>query len=188
MKKFWEKHSLGKALAIVLALTVLLSWFVPTGGFNGAEYVKGELIRIGFADLGNILYYVIAIAIDKILFLVVLGIFYSILIKLPAYQKVVNSIAKKMKGKKILFASIVSFVLALFTAFSSSVFAVLVFVPFVINILSAMKFDKVSTMGITFGSIFVGALGCIFGTEGLYSFNQYLLCASCKSGLLYTKC
>ena len=174
MKKFWEKHSLGKSLAIVLGLSLLLTWIVPTGSFNGTEFVKGQLVRLGLADLGNMLYYVIAIAIDKILFLLVLGIFYGILTKVPAYQKLVNKIAMKMKGKEILFASILSFVLALFASLASNVYATLVFVPFIINVLTAMKLDKVSITAVSFGSILVGVLGCMFGTEGLSAFNQYL--------------
>ena len=174
MKKFWEKHSLGKALAIVLVLSLFLTWVIPVGSFNGTEFVKSDYVRLGFADLGNMLYYVVAIAIDKILFLLALGVFYSILSRVPAYKKLVNKIAKKMKGKEIVFACIISFVLALFTSFASNVYAALVFVPFIINVFAAMKFDKLSTLAISFGSIFVGALGCMFGTEGLYAFNQYL--------------
>ena len=173
MKKFWEKHSLGRILTIVLIVSLFLTWIVPIGSFNGTEFVKGEVVRLGLADLGNMLYYVIAIAIDKLLFLLVLGIFYAILTKVPAYKKLVIKIAKKMKGKEVLFASIVSFALALFAAFSTNVYAVLVFVPFVINILSAMKLDKVTVTAVGFGSVLVGALGCIFGTEGLYTLNQY---------------
>ncbi len=174
MKKFWEKHSLGKTLTIILVLSLLFTWLIPVGSFNGSEFVKGELVRLGLADIGNMLYYVIAIAIDKILFLLVLGVFYGILTKVPAYQKLVSKIAKKMKGKEILFASLVSFGLALFASFSSNVYATLVFVPFIINILSAMKVDKVSTVAVSFGSVLVGALGCMFGTEGLSAFNTYL--------------
>ena len=174
MKKFWEKHSLGKALAIILGLSLLFTWIIPIGSFNGTEFVKGDYVRLGLADLGNMLYYVIAIAIDKILFLLALGVFYSILSKVPAYNRLVNNIAKKMKGKEIAFACIVSFGLALFTSLASNVYAAVLFVPFVISILAAMKFDKVSTLAISFGSLFVGMLGCMFGTEGLFAFNQYL--------------
>ena len=174
MKKFWEKHSLGRTLAIILAIALLFTWIVPIGSFNGAEFVKGDYVRLGLADLGNMLYYVVAIAIDKILFLLVLGMFYGILSKVPAYKKLVNNIAKKMKGKEIVFACIVSFVIAIFTAFASNVYAALIFVPFIINIFAAMKYDKVSILAVTFGSLFVGTLGCIFGSEGLSAFNQYL--------------
>ena len=174
MKKFWEKHSLGKTLAIILALALLFTWIIPVGNFNGSEFVKADYVRLGLADIGNMLYYVIAIAIDKILFLLVLGVFYGILTKVPAYQKLVNKIAKKMKGKEIVFACIISFVLALFSSFASSIYAALVFIPFIINIFAAMKYDKLSTLAITFGSLLIGILGCIFGTEGMFAFNQYL--------------
>ena len=174
MKKFWEKHSLGKTLAIILGLALLFTWIIPVGSFNGTEFVKGDYVRLGLADLGNMIYYVVAIAIDKIILLLVLGVFYGILTKVPAYKKLVNNIANKMKGKEIVFACIVSFVIALFTSFAANVYAVLVFIPFIINIFSAMKYDKLSTLALTFGSVFVGMIGCMFGTEGLSAFNQYL--------------
>ncbi len=174
MKKFWEKHSLGKTLAIILGLALLFTWIIPVGSFNGTEFVKGDYVRLGLADLGNMLYYVVAIALDKIILLLAIGVFYGILTKVPAYKKLVNKIANKMKGKEIVFACIISCVIALFTSFAANVYAVLVFIPFIINILAAMKYDKLSTLAITFGSIFVGMLGCMFGTEGLSAFNQYL--------------
>ena len=81
MKKFFEKHSLGKLLAIFFILAFVLTWIVPTGSFNGAEYVAGEKVRLGLADLGNLLYFMIYMSIDKVLFLLVLGVFYGILQK-----------------------------------------------------------------------------------------------------------
>ncbi|MBQ4583639.1 MAG: hypothetical protein IJA94_01950 [Bacilli bacterium] len=174
MKKFWEKHSLGKILSIVLVLAVILSWVIPVGSFNGSEFVDQGLLRIGIADFGNMLYYVIAMAIDKVLFLLALGAFYGILTKVPAYQRIVTTIAKKLKGKEILFTVLVSLFLTVFTAFSSSAYASLIFVPFVINILASMKLDKMTVLVSTFGSILIGTLGTIFGTEGLYWLNYYL--------------
>lgn len=174
MKKFWEKHSLGKIISILLVLSLILSWIIPAGSFNGAEFVEQGVSRIGLADVGNMLYYVIAMAIDKILFLLALGAFYGILTKIPAYQKLVTSIAKKLKGKEILFTVLISLFLTVFTSFSSSVYASLIFVPFIINILASMKLDKMTVLASTFGSILIGILGATFGTEGLYWLNYYL--------------
>lgn len=173
MKKFWEKHSLGKVLGIVFILALILSWIIPVGSFNGAEFVDQGLMRIGLADVGNMLYYVIAMAVDKILFLFALGAFYGLLTKMPAYQKIITTIAKKLKGKEILFTVLISLFLTIFTAFSSSVYASLIFVPFIINILASMKLDKITVLVSTFGSVLIGTLGAIFGTEGLYWLNQY---------------
>ena len=175
MKKFWEKHSLGKALAILTAIVIVLTWIIPVGTFSGAEFSKIDITRIGITDISGLFYNVTGLCVDKIVFLVVLGAFYGILSKVKAYRVLVGKIANKMKGKEILFACIVSFVLALLSAFFTSTFAVLVFVPFVISILSAMKFDKLTTIAVSFGSILVGAIGCIFGTDGLFGLDDLMI-------------
>ena len=189
MKKFWEKHSLGKILSILLVLALILSWVIPVGSFNGSEFVSQDILRIGIADVGNMLYYVIAMAIDKILFLLSLGAFYGLLTKIPAYQKIVTTISKKLKGKEILFTVLISLFLTVFTSISSSVYASLRFVPFIINILSSMKLDKLTALVSTFGSILIGMIGATVGTEGLYWLNYYLSSNAAvdfmKDGIIY---
>ncbi|MBQ9834323.1 MAG: hypothetical protein IJO33_03935 [Bacilli bacterium] len=189
MKKFWEKHSLGKILSILLVLALILSWVIPVGSFNGSEFVSQDILRIGIADVGNMLYYVIAMAIDKILFLLSLGAFYGLLTKIPAYQKIVTTISKKLKGKEILFTVLISLFLTVFTSISSSVYASLIFVPFIINILSSMKLDKLTALVSTFGSILIGMIGATVGTEGLYWLNYYLSSNAAvdfmKDGIIY---
>ena len=174
MKKFFEKHSLGKLLAIFFILAFVLTWIVPTGSFNGAEYVAGEKVRLGLADLGNLLYFMIYMSIDKVLFLLVLGVFYGILQKIPAYNNLVLKIANKIKGKEILFAVISSVLIAVLTSFSFTSFGVLVFVPFIISIILNAKMDKMTAFMVTFGSILVGTLGATFGTDGFYWLNSYI--------------
>ena len=170
MKKFWEKHSLGKILVILAIIALVSTWFIPRGSFGSdfSKFTKIDDFRLGLFDIGGIFYQVTAFCMDKMIFLIVLGAFYEILSKLKAYRVLIGKIANKMKGKEILFACITSFVLALFATFSTSTFAVLVFVPFVISILSEMKFDKVTALSITFGSILVGGIGSIFGGDALF--------------------
>ena len=55
----------------------------------------------------------------------------------------------------------------------SQTFIVLTFVPLVISIILSMKLDKMTAFSVTFGSILVGLMGAIHGTEGLYWFNYY---------------
>lgn len=175
MKKFFEKHSLGKSLGILFLLSLILTWIIPAGSFNGSEYVETGLVRLGLSDVGNLIYYMLYYSMDKILFLLTLGAFYGILTKIPAYQSLVNSIAKKLKGKEILFTVLVSIFVAVLTSLSTSTFAVLVFVPFIINILLKMKLDKITAFVVTFGSMLVGTLGATLGTDGLFRFNYYIM-------------
>lgn len=174
MKKFFEKHSLGKSLGILFLVSLILTWIIPAGSFNGSEYVETGLVRLGLSDAGNIIYYMLAMSIDKILFLLTLGVFYGILTKIPAYQKLVTKIAKKLKGKEVLFTVLTSVFIAILSSMSTSTFAILVFVPFIINIILNMKLDKITALVVTFGSILVGSLGATFGSDGLTWFNYYI--------------
>lgn len=172
MKKFFEKHGLGKCLLIMFVLSIILTWIIPAS--VGADGEAGELVRIGLSDTGNIFYYMIALSIDKVLFLIVLGLFYGVLSKVKSYNALVSKIAKCMKGKEILFAVLTSLFLALLTSFSTATFAVFVFVPFIISIVDEMDLDKMTGFVITFGAILVGSLGAIFGSDGFTWLNYYV--------------
>ena len=59
MKKFFEKHSLGKTLGILFILSLILTWIIPAGAFNGSEYVETGLVRLGLSDFGNLIYWML---------------------------------------------------------------------------------------------------------------------------------
>lgn len=171
LKKF-EKYELFKILGIIALLLIILTWIVPNGTFSGTE-LTSEFNRIGFADLGTIFYYSFNFSMDKILFLLVLGGFYGILNGTSAYKKLVNNIAKSLKGKEIYFVLGVSLFIALITSVLTQTFAVLVFVPFFINVMLNMKLDKMTAFAATFGSMLIGIVGATFGGEGIYFFGYY---------------
>lgn len=172
--KFFENHGLGKSLGILFIISLILTWIIPAGSFNGTEYVETGLVRLGLSDIGNLVYYMLAMSIDKILFLLILGVFYGILTKIPAYQQLVEKIAASLKGKEVVFTVLVSVFLAILTSFSTITLAALIFVPFIINIILKMKLDKMTAFVVTFGSMLIGVLGATFGTEGLTWLNYYI--------------
>lgn len=174
MKKFFEKHSLGKSLIIMFLISVVLTWIIPSASFNGTEYVESELVRIGFSDIGNILYYMFAMSIDKLLLVLTLGVFYGILGRVKAYNTLITRIANKIKGKEILFTVLTSVIVAVLTSLSTSTFAVLIFVPFIVAIIDELGLDKLTAFIVTFGSMLVGSLGAIFGSDGFRYLNYYL--------------
>ncbi|MDD2504862.1 MAG: hypothetical protein PHF21_01150 [Bacilli bacterium] len=165
MKKFWEKHNLVKIAGIMVLLTALLTWVIPQGYWNQGELVIGEIKRIGIFDfftygLLGMHYFVVLVT-----FLFILGGFYQVLGKTSGYQKITTSIAKTFKKKEILFVLLTSFLIAAFTAVSTDYFVVIVFIPFIVSILSKMKLDKMTGLVTTFGAVLVGILGSIYSTK-----------------------
>ena len=164
MKRF-EKNDLFKITGLMVLLTAILTWLIPYGYFNGGELVKEEITRIGIFDfftygLLGLYYFTVLVT-----FLLVLCGFYQVLSKIPAYQRITSSIAKKLKGKEILFATITSFVIAVITAFINEYFVVIAFLPFIITICSKLKMDKLSTFATTFGGLLIGILGSLYSAK-----------------------
>ena len=159
MKKFFEKHDLIKISFIMILITALLSWVVKQGYFNAGELVSNDYTRIGIFDfftygLLGMYYFTVLVT-----FLFVLGGFYQFLSKLGAYQKLTDSIAKKINGKEILFSLIISFVFAALASMVNEYIILIAFMPFIITICTKAKMDKISTFVTTFGSLLVGMLG-----------------------------
>ncbi|MDD4187984.1 MAG: hypothetical protein PHX04_04400 [Bacilli bacterium] len=165
MKKFWEKHDLVKIAGIMVLFTVLLTWIIPQGYWSGSELTITEITRVGIFDfftygLLGMYYFTVLVT-----FLFVLGGFYQVLGKTGGYQKLTDSIAKKLKGKEIVFTLVVSFIIAALTAVVNDYFIILTFLPFVITILSKMKLDKITGLATTFGSVLVGIIGSVYSAK-----------------------
>lgn len=168
-----KKHTLPKLVTILILLSIALTWVFSYGYFQGAEFYEYGMNSQGLADIPNIIYYAISFASDKIIFLFAIGAFYAIISKCNGYKKLVSNIAKKFKGKEILFVLLTSFIFAVQASLFAQSFAALIFVPLFVSIMTEMKFDKLSTFAATFGGILVGTLGATYGGEGLYYFNYY---------------
>ena len=132
MKKFFEKHDLVKIALGMLLLTLILTWIIPQADFSTGEFAKGEITRVGLFDFGlesllSLQYFSYMIS-----FIFILGAFYQFLSKLGAYQKLTDSLARKIKGKEILFSLIVSFIIAVFASTLNEYIVVITFIPFIV--------------------------------------------------------
>ncbi len=173
MKKIFEKHDLIKIILIAILFVFLMTWIVPSGVYQGGE-VSGVLQRTGIADisLGGMMS--VSFFLQQIVFLVVIGAFYGILTKVEGYKKLVENIAKKMKGNEIPFLVVVTVLVAVLTSISTNVFVTLLFIPFLITVIRKMNLDSITAYTATFGAMLIGILGATYGTEGLISFVSYL--------------
>ncbi|MDD2208443.1 MAG: hypothetical protein PHG03_02795 [Bacilli bacterium] len=165
MKKFWEKHDLVKIAGIMVLFMVLLTWIIPQGYWSGTELVVTEVTRVGIFDfftygLLGMYYFTVLIT-----FLFVLGGFYQVLGKTGGYQKLTDQIAKKLKGKEIIFTLVVSFIIAALAAVINDYFVIIAFLPFIVTILSKMKLDKITGLTTTFGSVLVGIIGSVYSAK-----------------------
>lgn len=173
MKKFFEKHDLVKIILIAIAFTLILTWIIPSGVYQAGS-VTGAIQRTGFADLFLSGMMSVSFFLQQILFVLIVGAFYGVLTKLDGYKKLVETLAKKMKGKEIPFILVISLLVAGFTSVTTNIFVVFLFIPFLISVIRKMNLDNMTAYAITFGSMLIGILGATYGTEGLISFVSYL--------------
>ncbi len=169
-----ENHKIFKIIGSLVLAAFIITWILPYGYYNGAEFVNYGMHRLGLVDIGADIYYSIGFVIEKVLFVFLIAGVYEVLTKINGYRQLVNSLAQKFSKHKILTALVMMFIIIGFTTLTTQSFAVLIFVPFFVSILTKMKVDKVSTFAITYGSVLVGILGTVYGTDSLYWFNYYI--------------
>lgn len=173
MKKFFEKHDLVKMILLAIVLTLVLTWIIPSGVYQGGEVV-GSLQRTGISDIFLSGMMSVSFFLQQILFILVVGAFYGILGLTEGYKKLVEVIAKKAKGHEVPFVLGASFFIVLFTSILTNIFVVFLFIPFIITVIRRMDLDDMTAYATTFGSMLIGVLGATYGTEGLISFVNYL--------------
>lgn len=173
MKKFFEKHDLVKMILIAIVFTLVLTWIIPSGVYQG-ETVAGTMQRTGISDifLGGMMS--VSFFLQQMLYVVIVGAFYGILTRIDGYKKLVGDLAKKMKGHEVIFVLIISLLIAGFTSITTNMFVLFLFIPFIISIIRKMNLDDITSYAVTFGSMLIGVLGATYGTEGLLSFINYL--------------
>lgn len=174
IKSMFEKHDLLKIVLVAILVTIVLTWIIPYGYFSGSEFSSSEIGRQGIVDIVLSGVYSANFFLQQLLFVAFVGIFYGVLSKTSGYKAFVSRVAKKFKGKEKGFVLIASLFVTLLTTFLTQSFVVLLFIPFIINVASKLKLDKLTAFLCTFGSMFIGILGATYGTEGLVYFVNYL--------------
>ena len=169
-----KKHSLFKVILIILGallavngILAILGYFVPA--------LEGKYSMIALGDvLMNFVqsfYYFF----DTVVYLLVLGAFYGVISKVPAYKKLVDNIAQKVKSHSKLFIFIVTGLFAVITFACGLVNVLLVFVPFIVAIILLLGYDKLVAISSTVVAMLVGFMSSLFLTfrdpNSYYGYN-----------------
>ena len=151
-----KKHSLFKVILIVLGSLIAVDAILAILGVCGVKGLKDVYTMIPLGDvLINFVqsfYYFF----DTVVYLLVLGAFYGVLNKVPAYKKLVDNIAQKVKANSKLFVFITTGLFAVLTSLTGLTNVLLIFVPFVIAIILLLGYDKLVAISSTIVSMLVG--------------------------------
>lgn len=168
-----KKNSLIKILFITFISTVFLSWIIPAGQYSSGAFESQGLNPVGIFDLVLAPFSVFDLALPTIIFILVVGVFYGVLNKTGVYSKLVDSIVKKFKNSKIKFLAVLVILTTILSAFVGINFAFYICIPFISAILLSMGFKKITVMLSTIGSVLVGMMGSVFGSDIAYNFYKY---------------
>jgi uncharacterized ion transporter superfamily protein YfcC len=159
-----KKHSLFKALAIVLLVVMVCTYFISSRG-NDVSFLAfkdGTASYLGFGDVAIYLVQSFYHFFDTIVFVLAVGAFYGVLNKVPAYKTFVNGVASKFKKNGFKFVVAITIIFALVSSLTGIDLPLFIFIPFVVAIILAMGYDKLVALSSTIGGILVGFIGGIF--------------------------
>ena len=157
-----KKHSLFKVILIVFGVLLLVNGGLAVAGQFVDKLNAFKMVPLGdtFINFTQSFYYFF----DAAVYLLVIGAFYGVLKEVPAYKKLIDNIASKVKSHSKLFVIIITILFALLTSFTGLIGAILIFVPFVAAIVLALGYDKLVAITSTVVSMLVGFIGGVYVT------------------------
>ena len=157
-----KKHNLFKVVGISILVAVLLTWILPTTYYQ-YELTSGARSQVGLFDLLKFPSIILSYFGDIVFYILIIGGFYGILNKIGAYRSILDSIAKKAKGKEMIILAAIIFIITALTSVCGASFGILMIVPFIVSLVLVMGYDKITAAMVTVGSIAIGLMGTTFG-------------------------
>lgn len=171
-----KKHSLFKVILIVLGLLVGVDAILAILGYCGVSGLEGKYTMIPLGDLFINFVQSFYYFFDTVVFLLVLGAFYGVLKEVPAYKKLLDNIAQKVKARSKLFVFVVIILFALLTSLTGLTNVLLIFVPFIISIILLLGYDKLVAISSTIVAMLIGFMSGIYITfrdpNGYYGYSS----------------
>ncbi len=159
-----KKHNTIKVVLITMLVFLLLSWILPAAYYSG-QYVDQGRVQMGLFDLFN--YPLTALSYFGYigLFFILVGGFYGILYKIPAYRTFLDRIVKLFEGKESIALGIMIVVISVLVSICGLQFGIALFIPFIVALILLMGYDKITAALVTVGSIVAGLVGTTYAVN-----------------------
>lgn len=161
-----KKHSVIKVVLITILVMLLLTWVFPSAVFS-SEYAEQGRVQMGLFDLFNYPLTALSYFGYIALFIVLVGGFYGILYKIPAYRVFLDRIVAKFVGKEKLVVACMMVILAVLTSICGLQIGMFVFFPFLAAIILLMGYDKITVALTLVGSTAVGLAGTTYAYSNI---------------------
>lgn len=165
-----KNNKLFKMLLITLIFFVVLTWFIPATRIESGKIITDEYTRIGIFKLFSILMIAIQNFAHFSLYLLIVGGFYGIVHKLPAYKKLVNKVVEGFQGRELVFFIAIGLFLAITSSMAGLALPMVILMPFIVSVLSRLGYNKTTAAMLSVGSITSGLMGTVFSVSTVSGF------------------
>lgn len=159
-----KKHNLFKVLGITILLVVFLSWLLPSAYYSEG-LVEGVRHQVGLFDLFSYPTVVFSYFSYVVLYILAIGAFYAVLNKIGAYRRLIDKLVKGFANREWLLLGLMIVKIALITSLTGATLPILFIFPFIISVVLAMGYNKLTAAYVTLGSIAVGYIGSIYMSD-----------------------
>ena len=160
-----KKTGLFKIIMFMLLGMIVATYIFESSYFQEGQFSVLTMNYTGLFDAFSMFFKSLLVEYFAQVLIIVLaiGALYGVIEKTGVYRKLVNNIVTELKGREFLFIVLSSLFIAVLTSVFDYGFALMIFFPFIISILLAMGYDKVTVAAATFGSMLIGTIGSTVG-------------------------
>lgn len=161
-----KKHNALKVVLATMVVILIFSWILPSAYFSGEIMDQGR-VQMGLFDFFE--YPLTAISYFGYVpaYLLLVGGFYGVLYKIPAYRNLLDKIAAKAKAHALLTIILMVTLIAAGVSICGLQIAFAIFVPFLISVLLLMGYDKKIVALTLVGAMVAGLVGTTYATQNV---------------------
>lgn len=168
-----KKHNAIKIILGTVLVCFLLTWIIDAAYYS-TEFVNQGRVQMGLFDLFSYTLTSLSYFGYISLYIIVVGGFYGILYKIPAYRNMLDGMAKRFKKHGIVTITIIMTLLAVATSICGLQFGLFLFFPLIASLILLMGYDKIVVALTLVGSTLVGMIGTTYAYNNVSVINQTL--------------
>lgn len=169
-----KKHNILKVILCSVLFVTLCTWIFPTISYSSGLVEETTRTQLGIFDFFSYIVEIFRYFPYVMIMTLVIGMFYGVSYKIPAYRELLDMLVSKFKGKEKIFLIAVMVLTAVIVSVSGLSFGILFIFPFIISVVLLMGYNKLVAASVTVGSTAVGLLGTTLGTSTTYYINYML--------------
>ncbi len=159
-----KKHNILKVVLLTVLFVTILTWIFPTAYFN-YELIEDVREQLGLFELFSYPLVVLNFFSHIVVYVLVVGMLYGVLTKIPAYRALIEKIVKGFEQREWLFLIVSIILLACITSCVGFSFGLILLFPILISIITMMGYNKLVAATVTVGSVMCGILGTTYATD-----------------------